>query len=127
MLPRYGIVEAGSVCQVFIQYFIDYGIYPCDAYHCSVMSLTSPNRYYLWTGWVGNDGKGGGSASIYFDLRSAYGWYDLSVTTNAHPHFQRRLAGHVETGRSSMSDPALGRGADVEAPPVRQMYSKLAD
>jgi phospholipase C len=32
----------------------------CDAYHCSVLGPTNPNRYYLWSGWVGNDGKGGG-------------------------------------------------------------------
>ena len=33
----------------------------CDAYHCShARARPNPNRYYLWTGWVGNDGKGGG-------------------------------------------------------------------
>jgi phospholipase C len=32
----------------------------CDAYHCSVLGPTNPNRSYLWTGWAGNDGKGGG-------------------------------------------------------------------
>jgi len=30
----------------------------CDAYHCSILGPTNPNRYYLWSGWVGNDGKG---------------------------------------------------------------------
>jgi phospholipase C len=30
----------------------------CDAYHCSVMGPTDPNRYHIWTGWLGNDGKG---------------------------------------------------------------------
>ena len=30
------------------------------------------------------------------------------VTVNTDPPFARRLAGHVETGKSSMSDPALG-------------------
>ncbi|MEH0574144.1 phospholipase C, phosphocholine-specific [Streptomyces sp. B21-108] len=32
----------------------------CDAYHCSLIGSTDPNRYYLWTGYTGNDGKGGG-------------------------------------------------------------------
>ncbi len=32
----------------------------CDSYHCSLLGPTDPNRYYMWTGWVGNDGKGGG-------------------------------------------------------------------
>ncbi|MEU1619782.1 phosphocholine-specific phospholipase C [Streptomyces sp. NPDC005722] len=32
----------------------------CDAYHCSFIGSTDPNRYYMWTGHTGNDGKGGG-------------------------------------------------------------------
>ena len=32
----------------------------CDNYHCSFLGPTDPNRYHMWTGWVGNDGKGGG-------------------------------------------------------------------
>jgi phospholipase C len=32
----------------------------CDAYHCSFMGSTDPNRYYTWTGYTGNDGTGGG-------------------------------------------------------------------
>jgi phospholipase C len=34
----------------------------CDAYHCSMLGPTNPNRYYLWSGWIGNDGAGGGPA-----------------------------------------------------------------
>jgi phospholipase C len=37
-----------------------------------------------------------------------YGWYDLVVTVAQDPTFNYRLAGHVETGRDSFSDPALG-------------------
>ena len=36
------------------------------------------------------------------------GWYDMIVTTAGDPTFNYRLAGHVETGRDSISDPALG-------------------
>jgi phospholipase C len=36
------------------------------------------------------------------------GWYDLIVTVAGDPTFNYRLAGHVETGRDSISDPALG-------------------
>ena len=32
----------------------------CDAYHCSLLGPTDPNRYHMWTGWVGNDGAAGG-------------------------------------------------------------------
>lgn len=34
----------------------------CDAYHCSLLGPTDPNRYHMWTGWVGNDGTTGGPA-----------------------------------------------------------------
>ncbi|MEV0318510.1 phosphocholine-specific phospholipase C [Streptomyces sp. NPDC050658] len=32
----------------------------CDGYHCSFIGATDPNRYYMLSGHVGNDGKGGG-------------------------------------------------------------------
>ncbi|MBA4866167.1 phospholipase C, phosphocholine-specific [Streptomyces sp. PSKA54] len=32
----------------------------CDAYHCSFIGSTDPNRYYMWSGYTGNDGHGGG-------------------------------------------------------------------
>jgi phospholipase C len=43
-----------------------------------------------------------------FSLQQFYGWYDLIVTVAEDPTFEYRLAGHVETGRDSFSDPALG-------------------
>ncbi|MFD2122027.1 alkaline phosphatase family protein [Streptomyces cirratus] len=30
----------------------------CDAYHCSFIGATDPNRYYMWSGYTGNDGVG---------------------------------------------------------------------
>jgi len=44
----------------------------CDAYHCSVMGPTDPNRYYMWSGWVGNDGAGGGP--VIDNAEAGYGW-----------------------------------------------------
>jgi phospholipase C len=35
-------------------------------------------------------------------------WYDLSVAVAEAPGFLRRLAGHIETGAASLSDPMLG-------------------
>ncbi len=32
----------------------------CDAYHCSVMGPTNPNRLYLWSGMIDPSGTGGG-------------------------------------------------------------------
>jgi phospholipase C len=44
----------------------------CDAYHCSVMGPTDPNRYHLWTGWLGNDGAGGGP--VITNAEVGYDW-----------------------------------------------------
>jgi phospholipase C len=44
----------------------------CDAYYCSFIGNTDPNRYYMWTGWTGNDGKGGGP--VLFNDELGYGW-----------------------------------------------------
>jgi phospholipase C len=41
-------------------------------------------------------------------LKQFYGWYDLIVTVAEDSTFNYRLAGHVETGGDSFSDPALG-------------------
>src|SRR5260221_335382 len=46
----------------------------CDAYYCSLMGPTDPNRYHMWTGWVGNDGKNGGPV-----ITNAEAGYDLST------------------------------------------------
>jgi phospholipase C len=44
----------------------------CDAYHCSLMGPTDPNRYHFWTGWCGNDGKGGGP--VITNAEAGYDW-----------------------------------------------------
>ncbi|MEU7319512.1 phosphocholine-specific phospholipase C [Streptomyces griseoviridis] len=44
----------------------------CDAYHCSFIGSTDPNRYYLWTGHTGNDGQGGGP--VLGNDEAGYGW-----------------------------------------------------
>jgi phospholipase C len=44
----------------------------CDAYHCSLMGPSDPNRYYMWSGWVGNDGSGGGP--VIDNAEAGYGW-----------------------------------------------------
>ena len=49
-------------------------------------------------------------ASVW-DVRSSGHWYDLTVTCRQDPDFERRIAGHGEDGRPSISDPALGRQA----------------
>jgi phospholipase C len=44
----------------------------CDGYYCSMLGPTDTNRYYMWTGWDGNDGKGGGPVVANDEL--GYGW-----------------------------------------------------
>jgi phospholipase C len=44
----------------------------CDAYHCSLLGPTDPNRYHMWTGWVGNDGEGGGP--VVDNAEAGYSW-----------------------------------------------------
>ncbi|NUP48833.1 MAG: phospholipase C, phosphocholine-specific [Catenulispora sp.] len=34
----------------------------CDAYHCSILSATGPNRTYLWSGMIDPGGSAGGPA-----------------------------------------------------------------
>jgi len=36
------------------------------------------------------------------------GWYDFVITSAANPTIRYQVAGHVETGKDSFSDPALG-------------------
>ena len=52
--------------------------------------------------------RGGDSTNLTIDLRKAFGWYDLTVTIGSDKTTLWRIAGHVETGRDSFSDPALG-------------------
>lgn len=46
--------------------------------------------------------------SLHWKLDSTGWWYDFVVTSDADPSFLRRLAGRMETGRHSVSDPAMG-------------------
>jgi phospholipase C len=50
-----------------------------------------------------------------WSLRQFFGWYDLVITVASDPTFEYRLAGHVETGRDSYSDPAMGGLVSLKA------------
>jgi phospholipase C len=50
----------------------------------------------------------GQSLNDKLQLAPNNGWYDLIVTVSGDSTFKYRLAGHVETGDDSTSDPALG-------------------
>ena len=51
----------------------------------------------------------GAASQSTWDLRGSDHWYDLTVSLENDPTFIQRLAGHVETGRPSRTDPAIGR------------------
>jgi phospholipase C len=38
----------------------------------------------------------------------SFGWYDFTLSADGDVAFQQRIAGHLETGNDSMTDPALG-------------------
>ncbi|HEY4877479.1 MAG TPA: alkaline phosphatase family protein, partial [Puia sp.] len=45
---------------------------------------------------------------IIIDLSKSHGWYDLTVKIKGNNIFEKRYAGHVETGNPSHSDPLMG-------------------
>jgi phospholipase C len=51
------------------------------------------------------------TATYVSQLHKSFGWYDLVVTSESDSSFTRQLAGHVETGRPSVTDPAIGVAA----------------
>ncbi len=47
--------------------------------------------------------KPGRSRTVVHSAADAHGWYDLSVTADEAGSFRRRLMGHIENGRASVS------------------------
>ncbi len=50
----------------------------------------------------------GRSLTWHWPLEASFGWYDLTIEVESDSSFQQRLAGHVESGFDSVTDPALG-------------------
>jgi len=53
------------------------------------------------------DSKNAGR-NIILNLDRSFYWYDISVKIRGNDIFEKRYAGHVETGRESKSDPLMG-------------------
>ncbi|QGW81044.1 phosphocholine-specific phospholipase C [Variovorax paradoxus] len=51
---------------------------------------------------------GGAAAEQHWELATSGQWYDFAVTCDADPGYLRRFAGRVETGKHTVSDPAMG-------------------
>ncbi|WP_129257604.1 phosphocholine-specific phospholipase C [Streptomyces lydicus] len=47
--------------------------------------------------------KAGGSRTVAHPAAAAHGWYDLGLTVAEDPSFRRRLMGHVENGKESVT------------------------
>lgn len=46
--------------------------------------------------------------NIAINLEKSFGWYDFTVKVTGNLSFEKRYAGHVETGKSSFTDPLMG-------------------
>ena len=57
---------------------------------------------------VGKAASGKENISIPLNLHKSYGWYDLTIRIAGVDTFEKRYAGHVETGVTSRTDPAMG-------------------
>jgi len=55
-----------------------------------------------------------GTGTFADPLHKSFGWYDVTVSVDSDPSFRRQLAGHVETGRPSATDPAMARAAHLQ-------------
>jgi len=53
----------------------------------------------------------GQQVTVSVPVGESYGWYDLSVTCDFDAQYLRRMAGRVENGQASRTDPVLGRTA----------------
>ncbi|MES1222289.1 MAG: phospholipase C, phosphocholine-specific, partial [Bacteroidota bacterium] len=74
--------------------------------HSQVIEITD-NAYKtpLQTKTLAKNAKG----NIIINLAKSNGWYDFTVRIKGNKSFEKRYAGHVETGAGSKSDPAMGK------------------
>jgi phospholipase C len=70
-----------------------------------------PESVSIFDGYTGKTERRmvrpGHVATVFAQLHKSFGWYDLTVKAASDAGFTRQLAGHVETGRPSVSDPAI--------------------
>ena len=69
----------------------------------SVRAVANAYKHKPWAVTVAPGAK----VSNTWALTSSKGWHDLSLTLADHPGWLRRLAGRLETGRDSVTDPAM--------------------
>ena len=52
--------------------------------------------------------KTGEELTKHWNLKKTSGWYDFVIEVDTDTSFQQHIAGHIETGEESMTDPAIG-------------------
>lgn len=60
---------------------------------------------------IGGAGSKNAIVHVVLDTSKSYSWYDFTVRIKDNPAFERRLAGRVETGLHSKTDPLMGNVA----------------
>jgi phospholipase C len=60
------------------------------------------------TASIGGTGSKNAAARIIVDTAKSYGWYDITVRAKR-SNFEKRFAGHIESGAPSKTDPFMGR------------------
>lgn len=109
----------------------------CDAYHASLLGPTHPNRFHMFTGWVGNDGSGGGPV-INNDYGAGYSWLtfpealeDAGISWKVYQDIGLGL--HEDQSFGDTSDPYIGNYGDnallyfnqyQNAPPSSALYQR---
>jgi phospholipase C len=70
---------------------------------------STPMTVAIWDAYaaatVERNLRAGECATETYALSDSFGWYDLTITRAG---FEQRVAGHLESGQDSMTDPALG-------------------
>jgi phospholipase C len=104
-----GDITAAAQPEVEVRYDAQSGdaylsIANLESSHCRVKIANAydpqaaPRSYAIAPGAVQED---------HWALAASAGWFDISVTSPDVPGYLRRFAGHVETGRPSISDPGV--------------------
>lgn len=63
-------------------------------------------------GELGAQGQAAGGApgrtlKLRWSLEATFGWYDFTVEVESDATFRQQIAGHLENGKDSMTDPAI--------------------
>ncbi|ASN22791.1 phospholipase C, phosphocholine-specific [Streptomyces pluripotens] len=129
----------------------------CDAYHCSILSATGPNRTYLWSGTIDPAGTAGGPAydggdesglrwqtyaealqkagvswKVYQNAQDNYGdnalaYFDQFTSAPASSPLHQRGMGSVPSTGSTPDDIAAGIKADALAGTLPQVSWVVAN